>query len=137
MSLFIRIKDGQPFEHPILEENFVQAFPDVDVKNLPDEYAKFVRMPMPKLGAYEVYEGVTYEKVNGVYQDVHHIRPMTLEERTARQNAVKEEWSRTGFAASWIFYEDICQFAPPIAKPDDGKNYYWDESTLSWIEVTA
>jgi hypothetical protein len=62
---------------------------------------------------------------------------MTAEERTARQNAVKEEWSRTGFAASWIFYEDICQFAPPIAKPDDGKNYYWDESTLSWIEVTA
>lgn len=137
MKLFIRIKDGVAVDHPIMEENFCQAFPHIDVNNLPPEFAEFVRLEVPALGVYEIYEGTTYEKSGNNFQDFHHIRPMTLEEKTARQNAVKEEWTRTGSAASWIFYEDICQFAPPIPKPDDGKVYDWDEETISWIEVTA
>ena len=137
MKLFIRFKDGVAVEHPIMGDNFVQAFPHIDINNLPPEFSEFVRIEKKTLGVYEVYEGTTYEKIGNVFQDVHHVRPMTAEEKTARQNAVKEEWSRTGFAASWIFYEDICQFAPPIPKPDNGKNYYWDEATLSWIEVTV
>ena len=44
MNLFIRIVDGQPFEHPIFEDNFKQAFPDVDLNNLPSEFLKFVRV---------------------------------------------------------------------------------------------
>ena len=55
MDLIIRVKDGQPFEHPIFLDNFVQAFPDVDVNNLPPEFAKFTRYPAPQLGPYEVY----------------------------------------------------------------------------------
>ena len=137
MKLFIRVKDGVAVDHPIMGDNFVQAFPHIDINNLPPEFSEFVRIETRHLGAYEVYEGTTYKKIGNVFQDVHHVRPMTAEEKTARQNAVKEEWTRTGFAPSWIFYEDICQFAPPVPKPDDGKNYYWDEATLSWIEVTA
>lgn len=114
MKLFIRIKDGVAVDHPIMEENFCQAFPHIDVNNLPPEFAEFVRLEVPPLGVYEIYEGTTYEKSGNNFQDFHHIRPMTLEEKTARQNAVKEEWTRTGFCASWIFYEDICQFAPPF-----------------------
>jgi len=26
---------------------------------------------------------------------------------------------------------------PPTPKPDDGKEYVWDEPTLAWIEVTS
>ena len=137
MKLFIRVKDGVAVDHPIMGENFVQAFPHIDVNNLPPEIAEFVRLEVPRLGVYEVYEGVTYEKIGNVLQDVHHVRQMTAEEKTVRQNAVKEEWTRTGFCASWIFYEDICQFAPPIPKPDDGRVYDWDEETISWIEVTV
>ena len=137
MKLFIRVKDGIAVDHPIMGDNFVQAFPHIDINNLPPEFAEFVRLEFPPLGVYEIYEGTTYEKSENNFQDFHYIRPMTLEEKTARQNAVKEEWTRTGFAASWIFYEDICQFAPPIPKPDDGKVYGWDEETLSWIEVAA
>jgi len=137
MKLFIRVKDGLAVDHPIMGDNFVQAFPHIDINNLPPEFSEFVRIEINHLGVYEVYEGVTYDKIGNVFQDVHHVRPMTAEEKTARQNAVKEEWTRTGFAASWIFYENICQFAPPIPKPDDGKVYDWDEVTLSWIEVTV
>jgi hypothetical protein len=81
MNLYIRIKNGQPFEHPILEDNFLRAFPDVDIKNLPPEFAKFQRIEQPLPGSYEVYVGVTYELVDGVVTDVHHFRPMTQEER--------------------------------------------------------
>jgi hypothetical protein len=33
---------------------------------------------------------------------------------------------------SWVLNEDTCQWEPPIAYPDDGKLYKWDESTISW-----
>lgn len=41
MDYIIRIKDGMPFEHPIAIENFVQIYPDVDLNNLPAEFAPF------------------------------------------------------------------------------------------------
>lgn len=36
---------------------------------------------------------------------------------------------------SWLLNEDTCLWNAPVAYPDDGKPYYWDEDTLSWIEV--
>ena len=35
---------------------------------------------------------------------------------------------------SWTFVEDTCQWTSPVVKPDDGKNYEWDEDTTNWIE---
>jgi hypothetical protein len=45
MKLFIRIKNGQPFEHPIMEDNFKQAFPHIDIDNLPAEFMNYVFEP--------------------------------------------------------------------------------------------
>jgi hypothetical protein len=50
MNLYIQIKDGQPFEHPIFEDNFIEAFPDVDINNLPFGFAKFRRIPVEDCG---------------------------------------------------------------------------------------
>lgn len=36
--------------------------------------------------------------------------------------------------ASWTLVEDTCQWVPPFAKPNDGKIYFWDESTISWVQ---
>lgn len=36
---------------------------------------------------------------------------------------------------SWILDEKTCQWKTPIAYPTDGKDYYWDEATINWIEV--
>lgn len=83
MNLYIQIRDGQPYEHPIMEDNFVAAFPNVDLVNLPPEFARFERVPQPVWGEYEVYEGARYEWVDGVVKDVHVVRPMTEQERTA------------------------------------------------------
>jgi len=35
---------------------------------------------------------------------------------------------------SWILNEETCLWYSPIAYPNDGKRYLWDEETLSWIE---
>ena len=37
--------------------------------------------------------------------------------------------------ASWTLDEDACLWNAPVAYPEDGKLYSWDEATLSWVEV--
>ena len=37
---------------------------------------------------------------------------------------------------SWILNEDTCLWEAPIAYPDDGQNYEWNESTKQWDLVT-
>lgn len=81
MELFIRIVDGQPFEHPIFGDNFRQAFPDVDVNNLPPEFARFERIEAPVCGDYEKTV-LTYGWVDGIVQDIWTIVEMTAEEKT-------------------------------------------------------
>lgn len=135
MELFIRVKDGQPFEHPIFGDNFRQAFPDVDVNNLPEGFARFERVQPPKLGAYEKNQRVQYERgLDGVYRDVWYCDPMTEAEKKEKQDAVKADWETNGFA-SWSFDEKTCSFLPPVPYPSNGKQYRWDEPTTSWIEV--
>ena len=36
---------------------------------------------------------------------------------------------------SWILNEDTCLWNAPLLYPEDGKQYAWNEETLSWIEV--
>lgn len=34
---------------------------------------------------------------------------------------------------SWVLNETTCQYEPPVARPQDGNFYLWDEATVSWI----
>lgn len=36
---------------------------------------------------------------------------------------------------SWMLNEDTCQWEAPVAYPDDGKAYEWNESTKAWDEI--
>jgi len=38
--------------------------------------------------------------------------------------------------ASWVLDENSCLWIAPVNYPDDGKQYYWDEPTTSWVERT-
>lgn len=89
MELFIRLKDGQPFEHPIFGDNFRQAFPDVDVNNLPEWAAKFERIEAPACGEYQK-PVLTYGWVDGVVKDIWAIVEMTDEEK-AEVDRIKAE----------------------------------------------
>jgi len=36
---------------------------------------------------------------------------------------------------SWVLDEATCLWEAPVAYPDDGKMYTWDETITDWIEV--
>lgn len=36
---------------------------------------------------------------------------------------------------SWTLNTTTWLWESPVPYPDDGKKYYWDEATLSWVEV--
>ncbi len=38
---------------------------------------------------------------------------------------------------SWTLNEDTCLWEAPVAHPNDGLRYNWDEATLTWIELTV
>jgi hypothetical protein len=69
--------------------------------------------------------------------------------RTSYNNNIRKNYAGIGYAydeerdafippkpyPSWILDEETCQWGPPVAYPDDGKLYNWNEETISWIEV--
>ena len=147
MNLYIRIKDGQPFEHPIFGDNFRQAFPDVDVNNLPSEFAKFEHGEKITIGVYEVLENPIYVLVDGICKSVPQKRDMTLEEKTNKQQEyIKwfnnreqlENWS------AWTFDEENCIMSPPISRPetdqtkiDAGILTVWCGADNNWKDTPA
>ena len=36
---------------------------------------------------------------------------------------------------SWILNDDTCRWEAPVAYPDDGEQYKWNEDTTSWDAV--
>lgn len=128
MNLYIETENGQPKNHPAFEENLIQAFGVI-----PSNWVSFNRVEHPVIGVYEVYEGTTYELINDSYNDVHHVRQMTEEEKTIKQNQIITDWGNR--FPSWVFNEILCTFESPVPYPQDGKQYYWDESTINWKEI--
>lgn len=69
--------------------------------------------------------------------------------RTSYSGAIRKNYAGIGFTydeqkdafippkpfASFVLNEEKCQWENPISYPNDGKNYEWDEPTLTWIEV--
>lgn len=134
MNLYIETENEQIKNHPAFEENLLQAFGDI-----PENWKPFKRVERPDIGVYEVLdpEYSEYQLVDGVYIDVWTTRNMTVEEKISKQNETISTW-RTKWGdshLSWVFNKDICAFEPPIVKPQDGKIYRWDESTINWVEV--
>lgn len=38
--------------------------------------------------------------------------------------------------ASWVLDENTCQWDSPVPRPNDEKEYQWDEVSQSWVQVT-
>lgn len=91
MEMYIQIKDGQPFGHPILADNFQQAFPHIDVNNLPPEFARFERVEQPNTAGPFQVEEVSYQWVDGIVKDVWTIREMADAERTEKTTQLTEQ----------------------------------------------
>lgn len=131
MKLYIETENGLPKNHPAFEDNLLQAF-----GKIPDNWVRFERVEQPKLDVNEVLdrEEPEYQLIDGIYKDVWMIRPMTAEEITVKKAATVAAWNNR--FPSWTFNELKCVFEPPVPYPQNNKKYYWNESTLSWIEAT-
>lgn len=130
MNLYIRVIDGKPFEHPISQENLEQVVPNFDPENPPATLEKFVRVPQRHVGFLEIYEGSSYEFVDGVWQDVHNIRPLSEEEKAAKIQFAKDTFL---YSDTWTLNEITGNWVPPVAYPNDGFNYKWDNQNLQWV----
>jgi hypothetical protein len=66
MKLFIKVIDGQPVEHPNLESNLLQAFPE----GIPSEYEPFERKEtILQPGPFQTASSVYLKDDNGVWYD--------------------------------------------------------------------
>lgn len=114
MELYIRIVNGQPFEHPIFGDNFRQAFPDIDVNNLPAEFARFERVECPNLATTFQVDKVQYQWSNGIVKDVWTVREMNDEERAQKIKNLTEGAYSTVEYMKGIAQENIST-APNVA----------------------
>lgn len=126
-ELYIQVKDGEPHEHPILGNNFREAFPDVDVENLPaDRFAKFVRVHAPEIGTFEVADR-TYGWVDGVVKDIWTVRPMTEEEKADKL----EQMSLAVYAHRDQLIERCNEMIIQVTEPNG--NQAWRETLAELI----
>jgi hypothetical protein len=107
MELFIQIRNGEPYEHPIFGDNFREVFPDIDPDNLPPEFARFIRVeqPMPD-GPYRKI-AQSYQWDGGVVKDAWKNYDMTAEEKAEKIELVK---SNKPEGDQWVFDEELCQW---------------------------
>ena len=85
MSLYIKIENGLPINHPAQEENIKAAFPNIDLTNT-TEFAPFIRLPQPSndelyINDTQILDSVYISNDNGVsYTDSYFARNLTDEE---------------------------------------------------------
>lgn len=90
----------------------------------------------------ELLEGLTPEEWYGNFRGLRCIR-------TSYSGKIRKNYAGPGYFydeerdafippktyGSWILNEDTCRWDPPVAMPQDGKVYNWNENILNWEEV--
>jgi len=117
MNLYIQVENNQTVNHPAFEDNLIQAFGSV-----PSNWEPFDRIERPLPGVYEVVSGQpVYQKIDGRWKDVWDVRPMTAEEKTAKQQEVITAFNSREQASNWSAWtldETTCTMQPPIPRPE-------------------
>ena len=130
MSHFAKVENGIVTRVIVAEA----AIFDTYVDNFPGEWIK-----------------TSYNMRGGVYHDPETNQPAedqsVIDEDKARQ---RKDYAGIGFSydvtrdafippqphPSWVLNEDTCLWDAPVAYPDDGNQYQWNEETTSWDQVT-
>lgn len=131
MELYIQIKDGKPFQHPMLGDNVRQAFPEIDLNNTTD-FVPFIRAELLSIGEYEVYEGRTYEQRGDYYTDIHHVRPMTDAERAEVDAKKLETLKANPPGPNWVWNEAQQKWNFP-PRPTSGGPWRFNAQVRDWV----
>jgi hypothetical protein len=125
MAHFAKVVDGVVTQVIVAEPEFFESFVDTS----PGEWIQ-----------------TSYNTRGGV-----HYNPETNEPSEDQTKALRKNYAGIGFTydrtkdafippkpfASWVLNEDTCLWNAPVAMPDDGKFYKWDEATTNWVEIPA
>ena len=142
MNLYIETENSATKNHPAFEDNLIQAFGSV-----PAHWEPFTRIERPIPGVYQVLESneSVYEKVNGVWTDVWTIRELTVAEKAAKQQAVRDNFNDRPQAenwSAWILDDATCTMIPPILRPepdqtklDAGVKTFWCGADANWKDT--
>jgi len=93
----------------------------------------------------QVYKQTSYNTRGGVYYT-----PNTNEPDPDQSKAFRKNYAGLGYTyddvidgfippkpyPSWLLNTNTGLWEPPIPYPTDGKQYTWDETTQSWIEIS-
>lgn len=135
MNFLIKIVDGKTVNHPISEDNLRAFYPNLDINDPPDGYARFVRKEYPELSGFESVESVEYvidpdlTNLYGttVWTDKYNIKTLTREELAELADQAARDMNERMMKDS----------GAPFPAPDDGRLYVWVSSTQSWVEKPA
>ena len=142
MNLYIKTENENPINHPAFEDNLLQAFGAI-----PSEWESFVRVERPIPTLYQVLdsEEPTYQKIDGVWTDVWALRDMTAEEKSTKQQAVRDAFNTREQAENWSAWtldEATCTMQPPIPRPDPDQTKldaniftYWCGAENNWKDT--
>jgi len=129
MSHFAKIQNNTVTQVIVAEHEFFDTFVD----NSPGKWIK-----------------TSYNMRGGVYYDPETNQPAAdqsvINDDEARQ---RKNYAGKGFTYdktldafippkphdSWLLNEQTCLWEPPIPRPDDVKDYRWDEETTNWVAV--
>ena len=127
MKLYIETENGVTKNHPAYEDNLIQAFGAV-----PAHWEPFIRVATPTtIGVFEVCEECVYALIDGVWTDVHNVRPMTDEEKAA-----KIEQARASLPPNWTLDTETLRPVRPLM-PTTGGPWKFDMVTAKdWVIAT-
>tara|TARA_R110002073_G_scaffold45392_1_gene125161 strand:+ start:713 stop:1096 length:384 start_codon:yes stop_codon:yes gene_type:complete len=83
-------------------------------------------------GTNDIWKQTSYNTIGGV-----HLQGGTPFRKNFAGVGFKYDQTRDAFIPptpypSWTLNEETCLWEAPVAKPDDGQIYNWNESTTSW-----
>jgi len=126
MAHFAKVLNGQVIRVIVAEQEFIDTYVD----SIPGEWIQ-----------------TSYNTRGGV-----HYNPETGEPSADQSKALRKNYAGVGFTydktldafiapkpfPSWVLDEDKCVWNPPTPMPEPvpGKDWVWNEETLSWIQKT-
>lgn len=138
-NLYIKVINGKTVDHPVLAQNLFDVFPGVPAEQFPAlGYEPFVRVEL-LVPQNKRFIRTEYEKIDGVWTDVHYFEDLSPEEIAAiaqRKRQLITEWWQSRPEAfnytAWVYDEALERFVPPFPKPDDGQFYRWSGKDNNW-----
>tara|TARA_R110000765_G_scaffold86196_1_gene165912 strand:- start:157 stop:495 length:339 start_codon:yes stop_codon:yes gene_type:complete len=109
MSHFAKVEDGIVTDVTVAEQDFIDRLEGTWIQT-----------------SYNTYGGVHSESGTPLRKNYAGIGYI--------YDAVRDAFYAPQPFASWTLNETTCQWDSPVAYPDDGKLYTWDEETTNWVE---